>query len=250
MKQGFWTSVQNMVKRTDIILEVLDARMPELTRNRKMEHFISSCHKPLILIINKIDIVSLQTVQKIKEKYKDRDYVLVSSTKGKGIFDLIKKIKSKCKSENARVGIIGYPNTGKSSLVNRLSKRARVPTSSESGHTRGTQFVAGKGKFFLIDTPGVVPFEDRDEVLLGLMSGISPSKLQDPELVALELLNMFKASNPNALETYSLNPKLETEELLNQFGAKRNFLMKGAVVDERRAAIELLNEWHKGKIRL
>jgi len=251
MKKNFWIVVQGLIRKADIVLEVLDARVPELTRNIKLEDCANRMNKPLILVVNKADIVSGTTIQNIRKQYRGLDCILVSSKMAKGIQDLIGVIKSKVKKEKIKVVIIGYPNTGKSTLINRLSKGARVGVSPESGFTKGMQLIAGKANLLLIDTPGVVPYEGRDEILLGIMSGISPSKLNDPDLVAYEILNTFKRNNPQAIkEAYGIDTELEPEDMLVEFGKKNNLLIKGGLVDERRAAIKLINDWHNGKIRL
>ncbi|MAE43067.1 hypothetical protein CMO93_04800 [Candidatus Woesearchaeota archaeon] len=251
MKKGFWIVVREIIRKSDIILEVLDARMPELTRNKKFEDYAKKYGKKVILVFNKADLVSKSAVEIIKNRYKTSDYALISCKMFMGINELIKEIKSKFKKEKINVAVIGYPNTGKSSLINKLSKGGKAKTSSESGFTKGLQLIAGKAGLMLIDTPGVVPYGDRKEILLGLTSAISPSKLNDPDIVAYELIKMFKRNNPIALEKeYGLDSKLDPEKLLFEFGKKRNMLMKKGVVDERRAAIQLLTDWHKGKIRV
>lgn len=251
MKQGFWIVVKDMIRKADVILEILDARMPDLTRNKRLEQYAAISGKRLILVINKKDIISENAVRSIEKSYSGLDYALVSSRSHKGMSRFIGLIKSKAKKDKLKVAFIGYPNTGKSSLVNILSKGGKAKTSLESGLTRGMQLITGKGGLMLIDTPGVVPYEDREEVMLGLTSAISPDKLKDPESVAYELLGIFKKNNPTALEKeYGLNTSLDTEELLLEFGKKRGMLLKGGIVDERRAAIQLLTDWHNGKIRV
>ena len=251
MKKGFWIVVKDMIRKADVILEILDARMPELTRNKKLEKYAATLGKRLILVINKIDIVSPNTIESIERRYSGQDYALVSSTLGKGMDQFIRLIKGKTKKEAFKVAVIGYPNTGKSSLINRLSKGGKAKTSLESGFTKGMQLIKGKSDIMLVDPPGVVPYGARKEIMLGLTSAISPDKLNDPEAVAYELLNIFKKNNPTALEKeYGLNAGLSPEELLLEFGKKRNMLAKKGMVDERRAAIQLLTDWHKGKIRL
>src|SRR3989338_3878074 len=136
MKKGFWVVVKNIIKKSDIVLEILDARFPELTRIWKMEQFASFYKKPVILVINKADIVSETTIENIANKYPDSNSVIVSAKFSKGVHELIKKIKSQTKIENAKVAVIGYPNTGKSSLINKLSRGGKAPTSSESGFTK------------------------------------------------------------------------------------------------------------------
>ena len=251
MKKGFWVVVEEIIRKADIILEVLDARMPELTRIHKIERFAYDNKKPLILVINKADLISEDGIQKISEDYAQTSHVFVSSKNSKGLHGLIRMIRYKANKGDAKAVIVGFPNTGKSSLINRLSKGARVRTSSESGFTRGIQLIRGKKGLMLYDTPGVVPFKKRDEIRLGLISGISPLKLTDPDLVAYELIKILKNKNPEILEkVYGISPSLEPEEFLYEFGRKNNMLKKGGIADERRAAIQILTDWHKGKIRL
>ena len=251
MKKGYWVVVKDIIKKSDIVLEVLDARLPELTRIKKMEKFASFYRKPLILVVNKADIVSETALEKLKIRYENDDSTILSAKLSKGINELVKKIKNKTKIKNPRVAVIGYPNTGKSSVINKLSRGGKAKTSSESGYTRGIQLISGKNGLMLFDTPGVVPFQDRDEVRLGLVSGISPSKLNDPDIVAYKLIKIFMSTNPSALEkAYSTDAKLSPEDFLIELGKKRNMLMKHGLIDERRAAIQFLIDWHKGKIRL
>ncbi|MFC1768392.1 GTPase [Nanoarchaeota archaeon] len=251
MEKGFWTIIEDIIRRSDVVLEVLDARLPELTRIKKIEEYASSYNKPLIFVINKSDLVSRYTLGDNAREYDKSDTVITSTTKAKGIGDLIKKVKSKAKIESPKVAVIGYPNTGKSSLINKLSRSSRTRTSAESGFTRGYQLIIGKNKLKLFDTPGIVPFEDRDEVRLGLVSGISPSKLKNPDVVALKLIGIFKEKNPVGLgKAYGIDAKLSPEDFLEEIGKKNNMLMKGGIVDERRASVLFLTDWHKGKIRL
>ncbi|MBI2651419.1 50S ribosome-binding GTPase [Candidatus Woesearchaeota archaeon] len=251
MKKRFWVVVQQIIRKADIILEVLDARMDELTRIKSIEEYARNHNKPLILVINKADIVSKNTIENIKQKYHGKDYLLFSSKLKNNINDIIGLIKSKVKHEKAKVAVVGYPNTGKSSLINVLSKGGKVRVSLESGFTKGLQLIRGKGDLMLFDTPGIVPFQQRDEIRLGLVSGISPQKLSDADIVAFELIKIFKENNPKALEeAYSINPEIELEEFLIELAKKWNMFLKNAVPDERRAAIQLLTDWHNGKIRV
>lgn len=251
MKRGFWIVVKDMIEKADVILEILDARMPDLTRNKYLEQYAATSGKRLILVINKKDLISDNAIKSIEEAYSGQDYALVSSKNHKDMNKFIGLIKIKAKKDKLKVAFIGYPNTGKSSLINILSKGGKAKTSLESGVTRGMQLITGKGGLMLIDTPGVVPYEDRKEIMLGLTSAISPDKLSDPEAVAYELLGIFKKSNPIALEKeYGLDAGLDAEELLLEFGKKRYMLKKGGIVDERRAAIQLLTDWHNGRIRV
>jgi len=240
MKPGFWIIVNKIVKEANIVLEVLDARFPNITRISKLEKMAK---KKLILVINKADLISNKTLDKIKNEFKNSNYVLVSSKYSKNIGELIKLIKGK-------VAVIGYPNTGKSTLINKLSSGGKVKTSSESGFTKGKQMIAGKG-IMLMDTPGIVPFEDRDEIRLGLVSGISPSKLENPDLVANKLIEIFKNNNPSEFSKhYGVDMSLDAYTIISEIGKKRHMLLKKGEIDERRAAVSILEDWHNGKIKL
>ncbi len=243
MKQGFWIIAKRIVRDADVVLEVLDARFPNITRITRLEKMAK---EKLILVVNKVDLVSKKTLDKIKTEFKNSKYVLVSSKNYKNISELIKLIRNK-----GKVAVIGYPNTGKSTLINRLSSGGRARTSSESGFTRGKQLIAGKKGIMLMDTPGIVPFEDRDEIRLGLVSGISPSKLENPDLVAAKLIYIFKKNNSSEFEKYyGVDISLDPYSILLEIGKKRHMLLKKGEIDERRAAILVLEDWHKGKIKL
>ncbi len=243
MKQGFWIIAKKIVKDADIVIEVLDARYPNITRIARLEKMAK---EKLILVINKIDIVSKKTLDKIKNEFKNSKYILVSSKNSKNIGKLINLIKYK-----GKVAVIGYPNTGKSTLINKLSLRGKTRTSSESGFTRGKQLIAGKKGIMLMDTPGIIPFKDRDEIRLGLVAGISPSKLKDPDLVATKLISIFKKNNPFEFgKYYGVDMSLDSYSILLEIGKKRNMLLKKGEIDERRAAICVLEDWHKGNIRI
>ena len=251
MKKGFWTVASEIINKSDLTLEILDARMPDLTRIQKLEEYAKKIGRPLLMVINKSDLVSKTTLKNIEEKYKDEYYIITSAKSSDCVKKIIKIAKIRIKKENIRIAVIGYPNTGKSSIINKLSKAGRARTSSESGFTKGLQLISGKSGLMLFDTPGVVPFADRDEIRLGLTSGISPEKLEDPESVAYELIKIFKGNNPEALKReYNINPDQEEDEILFEIGKNNNMLVKKGEVDEKRAAIKLLFDWHKGKIKL
>lgn len=248
MKEGYWIVSKKVVEKADIVLEMLDARFANLTRVSKMENIANN---KLIYVINKADLISQETRNKLEREYAKKKHILISSKYSQGIFNLIKLIKSSVKKDNLRVAVIGYPNTGKSTLINKLAKKGRVGISSESGFTKGMQYISGKAGIMLIDTPGIIPFESRDEIRSGLVSGISPTKLKDPDLVAMKLIDIFKKNNRAEFENkYGLDMDDDSYEILLEYGKKNNMLLKKGEIDERRAAISILEDWHKGKIKL
>src|SRR3989338_3942432 len=97
MKQGFWIVVKDMIRKADVILEIIDARMPDLTRNKRLEQYVANSGKKLILVINKKDLISENAARNLEKKYSGQDYILVSSKSHKGISKFIGLIKSKAK---------------------------------------------------------------------------------------------------------------------------------------------------------
>jgi ribosome biogenesis GTPase A len=247
MKQGIGTVVKNIIRRADVVLEILDARMPELTRNSRMEALAKSCGRRVVLVINKIDLLSPAARKQLESWYLGKA-VPFSAKRRFGVPALIRAINAG-KGAPKKIAVIGYPNTGKSSIINLLSAGGKAKTSSESGYTRGLQLIKGKEGLMLFDTPGIVPFEDRDEIRLGLIAGVSPSKLEDPDIVACALIELFLNSNPEALAAYGAGAGAP-EEILVGLAEKWNMRGKGGVADEKRAAIKMLMDWHAGKLKL
>ena len=146
-KAKFPALVQEIVRTSDIILEVLDARFIQETRNLEVEKFVKNEGKKLIYVLNKSDLIEIN--KKRREIPKDmKPHVFVSSRSRRGMGELREKIKMEIRKRNmegrerAQVGIIGYPNTGKSSLTNTLTGRSSAKTGAQAGFTRGIQKIS------------------------------------------------------------------------------------------------------------
>ena len=166
MKKNFWIVVDNIIRKADVILEVLDARMPSITRNTQLEQEIAKYGRQLIIVINKTDLIGKDAMQILKSEFSGTKHIFCSCKEFTGVGMLIGLIKRSMNKEQIKVAVIGYPNTGKSSIINLLSRGGRAKTSSESGLTKGIQLINGKSGLLLFDTPGVVPFDSRDEIKL------------------------------------------------------------------------------------
>ncbi len=251
-KAGFAKRVGRIISGADIIIEVLDARFPELTRNPAMERRVLSLGKRLILLLNKSDLISGRTAKSHSSALsKTAQCIFLSTKQRRGGSKLRKAIGSAAKGKKVLVGIIGYPNTGKSSVINLLRGRHVAPTAPSAGFTKGEQRIRLGEKISLIDSPGVVPLEVRDECELALICAKSPNQISDVEGCAEFIIRFVRSKNPSALENaYGLPAGTEESELLARIAVARNRLKKGGEPDTYTAARMLIADWQQGKIKV
>jgi len=240
---NFWKHVNSVIKDADIILEVLDARNVDDTRNREIEDKVRESGKILIPVINKCDLTSREKLEKYKKKLPKAVYI--SSKEYHGMKILRERIYIEAHKKNIlkpKVGILGYPNVGKSSLVNALKGSGSAQTSSQSGFTKGVQKVKAH-RITLLDTPGVIPYKEKEVMKHAIIGAIDFTKLKDPEGVVFALLTKF----PDLLQDF-YKVKGEDEEFLENFAVKKKLLKKGSKTDVHRAAVMIMQDWQKGRI--
>ena len=243
--------VKDVIKKADILLEVIDARFPDETRNSEVERDITRSNKPFIIVINKCDLVSKETIERTKSRLsKIAPAVFVSNKDRFGTTLLRHKIleTAAIKGRDILVGSIGYPNTGKSSVINGVAGRHSARTSPISGYTRGVQLVDAGSRIMFIDTPGVIPFGENDEYIQGLLGVKDATHLQDKIGVAMKIIEKLCAENKTALESsyhVAINGQ-DSYDVLLLIGKECNFLRKKGEVDETRAAVRIINDWQKG----
>ena len=252
-RKKFPDVVRKLIFESDIILEVLDARFIHETRNFEIENEIKKQKKRIIYILNKADLINFRFNP--KESKGIAPYVMVSCKErigGKELRNKIKIISKDIHKEKVSVGVIGYPNTGKSSLINLLIGKSSAKTGAEAGFTKGVQKLKLSEAIVLIDSPGVIPQEEyttdqTEKISKHVKIGIKNyGKVKDSEIAVTELMRDY----PNRLERfYKINCKGNSEVLLEELGKRKNTYKKGGEVDMAKVAMLVLKDWQEGKIK-
>lgn len=255
-RQSVPLMIKNIIEQSDIILEILDARFIEKTRHKDLEKKIIDLDKKIIYVLNKSDLVNVQEVNKRVELEKLKPHIFFSSKERNGtaiLRNFIKKEAKKIKKDAVNVGIIGYPNTGKSSLINVLIGKPSAKVSSIAGFTKSIQKIKLSRGVYLIDTPGIIYPEERlsinreSPIKHSQIGAIDWNMIKDPEIIVNSLMKEY----PEIIEKYySIDSNKDSEILLELLGRRLNYLKRGNIVDETRTAKHILRDWQEGKIRL
>ena len=195
----FWKDIfVKIVEDTDVVFEVIDARNPLGTRIYNLEEYVkkNAPNVELIIIINKIDLIPRFVLDDWIEYFKNNveyRFFYVSSIYNRGIMVFKKMLRTMFSSMTVKAIIAGYPNTGKSSLIQALSKdkNKKIGTSSRAGFTRGIMEIKITPSISLYDTPGVIPLSEDGEMEQAIKGIMNPEKIHDIESVAYEIINTF-----------------------------------------------------------
>lgn len=241
---NFGKLVDEVIEVSDILLLIIDARNIKDSINENLEKQIEKSGKRFLYVINKCDLLS----KKEQDKLKLPNSIQVSASKHMSTMRLLRKIMEISKGENAVVGVIGYPNTGKSTIINALKGRHSAPTSSKSGFTRSIQKVKISNKLTLIDTPGVfgksLPKNgDVNHVMIG---AIDSDKIKDKEEAVLKLIEKLDGKIERY---YKVKPHEDSYDTLEEIAIKNNMFKKGKEPDTQRMAASIIQAWQKGKIK-
>ena len=246
---GFWPVVLNVLKNSDIVLLLADARMPELTQNSEIIAKSERMNKKVVLVFNKIDLIGEKDKNELAKNFPNS--FQISAAKKTGIKELKKHLEKEAdlhSRPSLRVGIVGYPNVGKSTLINLLAPQAKAKVSSVSGTTKKTQWIR-VGKIRIMDSPGVIPAGDQ-KIQLGLTASKDPHKIKNPEKIAIEIIEFLEKKGYSSLKKFYDVTGSSSYEIFEKIGKKKGFLIKGGEIDENRTAIKIIDDWQKGKIKV
>ena len=256
--------MSDQLKIIDLACEIVDARIPVSSRNPDLDKLLSG--KPRIILLNKSDMADEKATNKWIEHFKEEGICAIpvdcKNGKGVGVFKSeIKRVmapKLKKYEEAGMVGkpirvmVVGIPNVGKSSFINRISGGAKAKAENRPGVTRGNQWYTIDRQFELLDTPGVLwpKFEDKTTGEHLSFTGAVTDRIIDTELLALDLLKILKEDYKDLLiSRYKLDTVPEDEyDLLCLIGKKRGMVIRGGETDTLRASNMILEEFRSCKI--
>ena len=265
--------IQEDLKLVDVVVEILDARIPKSSQNPDMAKMIEG--KKRIVVLNKSDLSEENENKRWQEYFKNNNIpsVIVDSNSGSGVREVISAVQRIMADElekqqqkgrvqkNIRIMIVGIPNVGKSSFINRISKRNAAIVGNKPGVTRQKQWVRIENNIELLDTPGVLwPKFESEEVALNLaFTGTIKSEIMDEYEIAFHLVQFLnKNYKKRLMERYSItNNEIEnifqddeiqdTVNLIELIAKKRGAIMSGGRTDETKVARLILDDFRTGK---
>lgn len=266
---GHMTKAQRMIedniKLVDAVCEVIDARIPRASRNPDIDRLAAG--KPRLVILNRADLADPELTKRWKESFERQGMAVLEtdarSGKGVGGFvpavrrllaDKLREYEAKGQSGRPlRVMILGIPNVGKSTFINKVAGRKAAAAGDKPGVTRGRQWINIDRSLDLLDTPGILwPKFDSQEVgeLLAVTNAIKADVI-DKETLGANFMLRLRSMYPAAIEArYKFTPDADANgfELLEQAAKKRGFLVSRGEYDIERMANTLLSEYHDGKL--
>ena len=266
---GHMAKTRRLIKESlpfvDLVTEIVDARIPYSSSNPELNAIIGK--KPKIVLLNKCDIADDKATAKWVEYYKSLGVFAlpVDCRSGKGLNAYLPLVKNVLKDKiernrekgmagkPLRVMVVGIPNTGKSSFINRMAGKNRAKVADKAGVTRSNSWFAVGNGIELLDTPGVL-WPKFDDPAVGerlAFIGSVKDEILDSEAIALRLIDSLKTDYKERLEErYKISDfgDLQSYEILEMIARKRGMLISGGEADFERASVMLLDEYRGGKL--
>lgn len=248
------------LKMVDIVIEVIDARIPVSSRNPIIDELVKN--KKRLIVLNKSDLSDHKANEAWADYFKKQGNLVLAMNcmTGTGVGQLYKvlsrlqdeKNEGQIRKKSLRMMIVGVPNVGKSSLINRMTGKKSAKTGDRPGVTKGKQWLGLENGMQLLDTPGILwpKFEDPKVGLNLAFCGSIKDEILDTASLALELIKVLQQDYPGLLmERYKLE-ELDEDALVNMenIAVKRGFILPGKRIDYERCARTLLDEFRSGRI--
>lgn len=254
--------LKEQLSLVDAVIEVIDARLPISSSYDNISGLLNG--KPRFLLVNKSDLVNKEELKPFLEYLKRKNNTTVIPTEAKNNKDnniIVKKAVELSEPKiqalmakgllrrPARIMVVGLPNVGKSSIINKLTRSSKTKTGAKAGVTRQQQWVRINPQLELLDTPGIIPMkQDNQERAkkLAFVNSVSENAYSN-EIVAQELLNILTPEQSKILKEYY---KLSEDKLLDidNIAIERNWLLTGGSTDRERTAVYILRDFREGKI--
>ena len=259
--------IQSSLKLVDAVAEIIDARIPVSSRNPDLAKLVQN--KPRVILLNKCDMANQTATKMWIDYFKKQSLVAipVDCKSGRGLDKFapavntvmshkIARLKEKgMVNPTIRIMIVGIPNVGKSSFINKMVKKNRAKVEDRPGVTRGNQWYTIAKNLEVLDTPGVLwpKFDDKTVGEHLAFTGAVKDQILDIELLAVRLLDFIKELKPaDFITRFKLENEdienIDSYELLKMIGKKRGMLVSGGEIDTERAAIMLLDEFRSAKL--
>lgn len=255
--------ISENISLVDIVIELLDARIPLASKNPDIDGLAANKHR--IVVLNKSDLSDEEINKKWAAYFTKQNFrvVMADSVKGKGMQEITRVSEELMKEKKERMMargrifvptramIVGIPNVGKSTLINKYAGRAITKTADKPGVTKNKQWVKIKKDFELLDTPGILwPKFDDESIGIKLAStGAINDVILDTQTLAVSLIKLILQMKPNALgDRYGIDINQEPDSILTGIAKARGFIMKGGEFDLERTSIIVLDEFRSGKL--
>lgn len=259
--------IQSSLKLVDAVAEIIDARIPVSSRNPDLAKLVQN--KPRVILLNKCDMANQTATKMWIDYFKKQNLVAipVDCKSGRGLDKFapavntvmshkIARLKKKgMVNPTIRIMIVGIPNVGKSSFINKMVKKNRAKVEDRPGVTRGNQWYTIAKNLEMLDTPGVLwpKFDDKTVGEHLAFTGAVKDQILDIELLAVRLLDFIKElKTADFITRFKLENEdienIDSYELLKMIGKKRGMLVSGGEIDTERAAIMLLDEFRSAKL--
>lgn len=252
------------VKLVDVVIEMVDARAPASTRNPDFDDLFGT--KPRVVVLNKADLADPEATRAWIRAYRARgwDAISFSANAGKGVKEavslveraarpVVERMKAKGVNKTVRAMIVGIPNVGKSTFINRLRGSAAAKAGNRPGVTRGKQWIVVGPYLEFLDTPGMLwpKFEDKEAARRLAFLGSIRGEIMDNERLSAELLEFLRDRAPEGAKArlkIDMDGEKSGEQLLEEACRRRGWLLPGARPDTERASALILDEFRSGKM--